>query len=162
MLIKYVFILGAHLCSCLDTPPSVSRQNSEPDQRKRPLGHPPTGRPTSDPASKQKISTGSANTVNRPKRIGAALCTGSTASSISPTTSDTESEIQTPVDQPLPPPALDESTTTTVCKICFDGQIAVAFLPCGHLCACAQCASAVRHCPVCRIDIQQKVRTFFT
>ncbi|KAK3099027.1 hypothetical protein FSP39_025415 [Pinctada imbricata] len=35
------------------------------------------------------------------------------------------------------------------CRICKEKEVKVVFLPCGHLCSCAQCAPALRTCPVC-------------
>ncbi|XP_059147834.1 uncharacterized protein LOC131935458 [Physella acuta] len=48
----------------------------------------------------------------------------------------------------------------TVCKICMDKEVAVVFLPCGHLSSCADCASAMRDCPVCRVNVRGIVRAF--
>ena len=48
------------------------------------------------------------------------------------------------------------------CKICLDDDVAVVFLPCGHLCACVSCAPSLRQCPVCRTKIQGTVRTYMT
>ena len=44
------------------------------------------------------------------------------------------------------------------CKICFDGDATIVFLPCGHLIACGQCSSAIKSCPICRVAIQGSVR----
>ncbi|KAI8742857.1 baculoviral IAP repeat-containing protein 7, partial [Biomphalaria glabrata] len=49
----------------------------------------------------------------------------------------------------------------TVCKICLDQEVAVVFLPCGHLVSCTDCASAMKACPVCRTDVKGIVRAFF-
>ncbi|CAL1545892.1 unnamed protein product, partial [Lymnaea stagnalis] len=46
----------------------------------------------------------------------------------------------------------------TVCKICMDKEVAVVFLPCGHLVSCAECASAMKDCPVCRVTVKGVVR----
>ncbi|KAI8742863.1 baculoviral IAP repeat-containing protein 7 isoform X1 [Biomphalaria glabrata] len=48
----------------------------------------------------------------------------------------------------------------TCCKICMDKEVAVVFLPCGHLISCAECASAMRNCPLCRQDVRGIVRAF--
>ncbi|XP_059150224.1 E3 ubiquitin-protein ligase XIAP-like [Physella acuta] len=48
----------------------------------------------------------------------------------------------------------------TVCKICMDQEVAVVFLPCGHLVSCADCASAMRDCPLCRSNIKGVARVF--
>ena len=48
------------------------------------------------------------------------------------------------------------------CKICMEDDISVVFLPCGHLCCCSSCANrpAVKICPICRIEIADKLRVF--
>lgn len=46
-----------------------------------------------------------------------------------------------------------------LCKICMDRNIAVVFIPCGHLVTCKQCAEAVDKCPMCytAITLRQKI-----
>ncbi|XP_052061192.1 inhibitor of apoptosis protein-like [Mytilus californianus] len=44
------------------------------------------------------------------------------------------------------------------CKICLDEQIAIVFLPCGHLAACGSCAPVLRRCPICRAFIKGTVK----
>lgn len=46
------------------------------------------------------------------------------------------------------------------CKICLNAEVGVVFQPCGHLCCCVQCASALKKCPICRKQISGSVRTF--
>jgi baculoviral IAP repeat-containing protein 2/3 len=48
------------------------------------------------------------------------------------------------------------------CKICFDNEVGVVFLPCGHLLSCVYCAPAISHCPLCRQSIKGRVRTFLS
>ncbi|XP_055882213.1 putative inhibitor of apoptosis [Biomphalaria glabrata] len=48
------------------------------------------------------------------------------------------------------------------CKICHDKDVEVAFLPCGHLVSCAECALVSRDCPVCRKAIRGLVRAFIS
>ncbi|KAH9510061.1 hypothetical protein Btru_043406 [Bulinus truncatus] len=50
----------------------------------------------------------------------------------------------------------------TVCKICMDKEVEIVFLPCGHLVSCAECASAMKDCPVCRKHIKGSVRAFIS
>jgi len=47
-----------------------------------------------------------------------------------------------------------------LCKICLEKEASIVFLPCGHLCSCSNCASALKNCAVCRTAIQGMVRTF--
>lgn len=47
-----------------------------------------------------------------------------------------------------------------LCRICYDREANIVFVPCGHLATCGNCASAFSDCPVCRAPIQQLVKTF--
>ncbi|XP_047365304.1 baculoviral IAP repeat-containing protein 7-like isoform X2 [Vespa velutina] len=49
-----------------------------------------------------------------------------------------------------------------LCKICMDREIAVVFLPCGHLATCVHCAPSLTYCPICRQEIRATVRTFLS
>ncbi|KAK3758802.1 hypothetical protein RRG08_030613 [Elysia crispata] len=44
------------------------------------------------------------------------------------------------------------------CAICLDKESSVIFLPCGHVCCCAECARQVKECPLCRAPITAKVK----
>lgn len=48
-----------------------------------------------------------------------------------------------------------------LCKICYADEYNTAFLPCGHVVACAKCASSVSKCPVCRKPFTNVMRVFF-
>lgn len=49
-----------------------------------------------------------------------------------------------------------------LCKICFNKRYSVAFMPCGHVVACTQCAPSSTYCPVCRRDKERMIRVFFS
>ncbi|XP_015353988.1 E3 ubiquitin-protein ligase XIAP isoform X1 [Marmota marmota marmota] len=49
-----------------------------------------------------------------------------------------------------------------LCKICMDRNIAVVFIPCGHLVTCKQCAEAVDKCPMCYTVITFKQKIFMS
>ncbi|KAF5295946.1 hypothetical protein FQA39_LY12718 [Lamprigera yunnana] len=49
-----------------------------------------------------------------------------------------------------------------LCKICMDNEVAIVFLPCGHLATCSNCATNLEHCPFCRSAIKATVRTFLS
>lgn len=49
-----------------------------------------------------------------------------------------------------------------LCKICYKNELGVVFLPCGHMVACADCASALTECAVCRKPLQATVRAFLS
>ena len=46
------------------------------------------------------------------------------------------------------------------CKLCYESEVKITFVPCGHLSACAACAATLRTCPFCRKYIRKKVTTF--
>lgn len=50
----------------------------------------------------------------------------------------------------------------SLCKICYDQQMGIVFLPCGHSLCCPSCAQAFSTCPLCRKTIQATVRAFFS
>lgn len=52
------------------------------------------------------------------------------------------------------------TTSERECKICYDNEADIVFLPCGHLTTCETCASRVRTCPICRSYIHNKIKTY--
>ncbi|KAG5677768.1 hypothetical protein PVAND_007499 [Polypedilum vanderplanki] len=44
------------------------------------------------------------------------------------------------------------------CVVCMDAQTRVIFLPCGHLCCCINCSKDLNQCPMCRGDIERKIK----
>ncbi|KFB36324.1 hypothetical protein ZHAS_00003448 [Anopheles sinensis] len=55
-------------------------------------------------------------------------------------------------------------TTIGSCIICEDNDRSVAFVPCGHICACKICSNHLCNhnpvCPICRSYIRQKLEVF--
>ncbi|KAK9298200.1 hypothetical protein QLX08_008365 [Tetragonisca angustula] len=49
-----------------------------------------------------------------------------------------------------------------MCKICYNGELGVVFLPCGHMVACVRCAPGMTTCAVCREPVTMTVRAFFS
>ncbi|XP_033740227.1 baculoviral IAP repeat-containing protein 3-like [Pecten maximus] len=47
-----------------------------------------------------------------------------------------------------------------LCKVCLDKNSNTVFLPCGHLTTCAECASSLIKCPLCRKHIHGTVRVY--
>ncbi|CAG2242596.1 unnamed protein product [Mytilus edulis] len=47
-----------------------------------------------------------------------------------------------------------------LCKVCLDLEASIAFLPCGHIACCIDCAPAMRKCPVCRTYVKGTVKTY--
>lgn len=74
-------------------------------------------------------------------------------------------EINQDVNEILDVSVLEEENetleTSLLCKICFVDRARIIILPCGHMCSCPQCVSALVKCPVCRITVQGTVRALF-
>ncbi|GLH01933.1 Apoptosis 1 inhibitor [Gryllus bimaculatus] len=49
-----------------------------------------------------------------------------------------------------------------LCKICYQEDLGVVFLPCGHLVACVKCAPSLTTCAVCRQPFTATVRAFLS
>ena len=43
----------------------------------------------------------------------------------------------------------------TVCLVCLDNPVTTIFRPCGHFCACDECATQLKEkpCPICRVEV---------
>jgi len=46
------------------------------------------------------------------------------------------------------------------CKVCWESDVQMVFLPCGHTCACWTCGQKMAKCALCRALIQNKIRTY--
>ena len=57
---------------------------------------------------------------------------------------------------------LKDMEEAKVCKICMDQDVCIAFIPCGHLLTCMECASKCLNCPMCRKPIQSQIKTFMS
>ena len=55
---------------------------------------------------------------------------------------------------------IDDPPSPLKCHICLERELRIAFLPCGHLCACGMCAPGLTHCPMCREEAEDTVRIF--
>lgn len=49
-----------------------------------------------------------------------------------------------------------------LCKVCYVHEYNTAFLPCGHVVACAKCALSVVKCPLCRNVFADVMRVYFS
>ncbi|XP_071818500.1 uncharacterized protein [Apostichopus japonicus] len=47
-----------------------------------------------------------------------------------------------------------------LCTICLDNDVEVLFLPCKHLITCADCATRIDTCPICRTEIDDKMHVY--
>lgn len=56
----------------------------------------------------------------------------------------------------------EENKDAKLCKICYNNEYNTIFLPCGHVIACAKCASSVSKCPACRQPFETVMRVYFS
>ena len=56
----------------------------------------------------------------------------------------------------------DTGKTDKKCCVCLDSAVQCAFVPCGHMVTCLNCADRVENdgCPICRSDIVMALRIF--
>ncbi|XP_038631262.1 E3 ubiquitin-protein ligase XIAP-like [Scyliorhinus canicula] len=47
------------------------------------------------------------------------------------------------------------------CKVCWDRDVCIAFVPCGHIATCKEC-SVVQKCPICCSQIRERVRIYLS
>lgn len=55
-----------------------------------------------------------------------------------------------------------EKKDSKLCKICYIDEYNTIFLPCGHVIACAKCASSVLKCPACRQPFDNVMRVYLS
>ncbi|ANF29719.1 iap2 [Catopsilia pomona nucleopolyhedrovirus] len=53
----------------------------------------------------------------------------------------------------------DQQTAAVECKICFDREKSVCFMPCRHLAVCVECSRRCKKCCVCNAKILQRIET---
>lgn len=46
------------------------------------------------------------------------------------------------------------------CKVCFEKELGVVFLPCGHVAVCLDCSFQINKCPICRKVLVATVRAY--
>nr|XP_047910452.1 E3 ubiquitin-protein ligase LRSAM1 isoform X3 [Anser cygnoides] len=76
-----------------------------------------------------------------------------------PEPSAPEEEAPSTVAPTAPPLRWDEKSE---CVVCMEQEAQTVFLPCGHVCCCQTCGKQLRACPLCRKDITQHVRIFYS
>jgi len=47
-----------------------------------------------------------------------------------------------------------------LCRICFEGEIAVVLLPCRHRILCSACSEKCKKCPICRVSIMERMPVY--
>lgn len=77
------------------------------------------------------------------------------------TSAPSSSSTSKPVNSNKPSEETSQNMATT-CKICYNKEIGVVFLPCGHICSCVDCATGLEKCAMCRSEIIAVNRVFLS
>ncbi|XP_014613191.1 PREDICTED: baculoviral IAP repeat-containing protein 7-B-like [Polistes canadensis] len=76
--------------------------------------------------------------------------------------SSTSAEVKECKDLNISEAHCNKSDDARLCKICYNEELGVVFLPCGHMVACVDCAPEMTICAVCRNHVAMKVRAFLS
>jgi len=49
-----------------------------------------------------------------------------------------------------------------LCVVCMDAKRDMVCLPCGHVCLCSVCSTLSKSCPICRCEVSQTLKVFFS
>ncbi|KAM9324287.1 E3 ubiquitin-protein ligase LRSAM1 [Gastrophryne carolinensis] len=73
-----------------------------------------------------------------------------------------EPKPSTPPVSPTAPmsPLPEMVNSNSECVVCMEQESQSIFLPCGHVCCCTNCGDALQTCPLCRVDISQRIRIY--
>ena len=58
-------------------------------------------------------------------------------------------------------PETDQSTTTPKCATCLTLDKSILFLPCKHIFCCETCSVKISICPICRVEITEKIKIYY-
>ena len=84
-------------------------------------------------------------------------CSTPAAPSITVTVPSPVAPTAPPLSEPQTEAEAEEIDENEECCICMDKRRSIVFLPCGHVCVCNTCAKDLIQCPLCRVQIQQKI-----
>ncbi|MCJ8734184.1 hypothetical protein PDJAM_G00232400 [Pangasius djambal] len=73
---------------------------------------------------------------------------------------DSDSDVCQEAQTEDPLKKLEKLQREKLCKVCMDSDIAIVFIPCGHLVTCKKCSESLSKCPICCADITQKIKTY--
>lgn len=105
-------------------------------------------------AKVEKEKNLSASSQESVSSIASGSCSGNSVASAS-----TSAQLPSEREDPSADSKLNDSR---LCKICYCAEYNTAFFPCGHVIACAKCASSVTKCPLCRKPFERVMRVFFS
>ncbi|KAJ9567446.1 hypothetical protein OSB04_003412 [Centaurea solstitialis] len=47
-----------------------------------------------------------------------------------------------------------------LCRVCFEGEISTVLLPCRHRILCSACCEKCKKCPICRVNIEERLPVY--
>jgi len=53
-----------------------------------------------------------------------------------------------------------EGKQRAFCCVCMDAPVEVVLMPCRHLSMCAECGGSVSRCPLCRVQIEERLKIY--
>jgi len=60
------------------------------------------------------------------------------------------------------PKVVDQYENPDECVICMDAKRTVVNVPCGHLVLCDVCGPTVKQCPICRANIVDVLKVYYS
>ena len=57
---------------------------------------------------------------------------------------------------------LENISESEFCKICFEENSCMVFIPCGHVMTCENCSYSCKNCAICRQPIKSKFKIYFS
>lgn len=109
--------------------------------------------------SEPSASSTSSMTTARSSSNSISISTNSSSNSICSSTVSSSAATSVSTGQGSSP---SSSQDGRLCKICYQREMGVVFLPCGHVVACVYCASALTDCAVCRQRFTATMRLFLS
>lgn len=79
-----------------------------------------------------------------------------------PSTSTEKEDVTNEVEETTKESSNSTNNKATLCKICYEKEIGIVFLPCRHMVACVDCAPSLENCAVCRKPLQATLRAFIS
>ncbi|XP_064643940.1 death-associated inhibitor of apoptosis 1-like [Lineus longissimus] len=128
---------------------------------------PPSATPRSRTSSSTTPSSRSSSNSAMALSVGASSWTETTAPAGSQGNSSTVNNIETSVGNlSLESKILEkenrELKDKKMCKICYERDANIVFIPCGHLVVCENCNIRINECPLCRRGIRGILKAFLS
>lgn len=57
---------------------------------------------------------------------------------------------------------IENSVDKHLCKICFNSELSILFIPCMHIITCETCSLQIQNCPICRERIEKYQKIYYS